>query len=122
LRADSPAPHEPRGGKEALEHVKRRAFYWKETVDWMKRMEGELGSDRVLTVRYEDLCKDVRGAITSLLEGCELEMVKCFVERLPPSIASTNEKRFNETVKGERFAIMEVLERPLQIYGYGPYL
>ena len=56
--AVSPSPPKPRGGKEALDHVKRRATYWKETVEWMRKMEVELGNDRVLTVRYEDLCKD----------------------------------------------------------------
>lgn len=119
--AVSPPPPDERDSEKALEFVRERAAYWKETVRWMKKMEIVLGAHRVIHIRYEDLCENPLDNIDRLGKWCDLSSQNNWLSKIPASLSVTNEKRFQKTPEKERKIILEALGEELFRWNYMSY-
>lgn len=104
----------PFGGSNALIDAAR---YWAETMDYMALCEESAGG-QILTIRYEEFCKNVHGTLQKILDHCELPKDRFEFDDLPLILSSTNQKRFNQYSQEERRLIDSVLRDHLLAQGY----
>ena len=116
--AVSPAPLFDRGSQNALDHIGKRARYWKDTILWMNGLQKELGEDRILSLKFEDLCEDVPGTMQKITDWAGMPNARCSYSRLPLSIPCNNKKRFQETHEKERELILNIIGQTLDVMGY----
>jgi hypothetical protein len=102
-----------RSGESTEEGVNRAAARWIDTIDEVER----LGLP-TLTLRYEDFCADVHGALTQALEHATLDPKSFPFEHVPRSLAATNAGRVKELASAEFEAVEATEARRLRSLGY----
>jgi hypothetical protein len=102
-----------RRGETAAEGAAQAAAHWIETIDEVERL-----ALPTLTLRYEDFCDDVHGALTRALGHATLDPARFPFDRVPRSLRATNAGRLSEFAPPE-FAAVEAAEAPrLRTYHY----
>ena len=96
------------------------AAYWRDVMQYWQRCEKDI-PDRVMTLRYEKLCDDVRGSIEEVLRFCDLPVRDFPLQQLPATIASTNAKRIAEYTPEERRQLDGILSATLASLDYEPF-
>lgn len=102
-----------RSGESAAEGVEAAAAHWVEMID---EVEG-LGL-ATLTLRYEDFCADVHGAVAQALEHAGLDPDRYPFDRVPRALRVTNEGRLAELSSGELEAVQGTQAPVLRRLGY----
>jgi hypothetical protein len=92
---------------------------WKIMMDAVASAERDLSPDSLLTIRYEDLCRDPLRAFREASDFVDLDFVSLFQRRLLATpVDSRNDKwRTDLTAKQQR-ALNDVLANHLEKFGY----
>jgi hypothetical protein len=101
------------------EALKLSAMYWKDVVTYVDDAR-EVLDKRLKSIRYEDFCKDVHQHIAKILENVGLSADGLY-NRLPKTIAVTNNKHFDECPPIYKEDINTLLGTALPRYGYEPF-
>jgi hypothetical protein len=107
---------EASGGGPA-EALRASARIWSETLDYVEGMRGRLGA-RLMTMRYEEFCNDVRGGIREVLRFSQLDPEAIYVDDIPPTLRSTNDRWLGECSPPDRKLLNQELGRMLERWGY----
>jgi hypothetical protein len=100
------------------EALHESALEWAEAVERVHNMPGI----DLLEIRYEDLCADVRGVISTVLRHVGLETESFPFRRCPPTLAQTNARWVGAATERELAEISEIQRDSLLRYRYSPDL
>ena len=93
------------------------AEYWNEIIFHLQGA-GETIGDRFTVIKYESLCKDVRGVVSSIMKSTELREAEHILEALPATLSITNERQYERCSPESMRLLNDVLRPALTQYGY----
>lgn len=95
------------------------AIQWKILMDAMERAKNAISSERLLEIRYEDLCSDPVGQVQKVSRFCDLEWTAGFEKRLEKyQLKNTNDRFKYDLTAEQQSDLEEVLGDYLSSYGY----
>lgn len=95
------------------------AITWMILVDAAEDAVNSVGEDRVLSIRYEELCSDSDKILKSALEFCELEESDIFNKKIQKYRLRSNDEKYKQDLSPEQIEVMErVMQNHLKKYGY----
>ena len=103
--------------KNDKEPIELCALHWKKIVEEIRINRNILGN-RYIEVRYEDLIKDVKKEITTLLHFCELSQSPSYFKLLPKTLPNMNRKWVNDLNHNQKSAIDSTIKPFLTELGY----
>jgi hypothetical protein len=92
---------------------------WKMLMDAADEAVAKLDPEKVLTIRYEDMCPDAIPTFKKVAQFCELEWDDDFEKRLKKyPMKNTNEKYKKDLTPQQQNELESVLADYLEKYGY----
>lgn len=91
------------------------AAWWCRVV---KTMDEYSDTAEITTIRYEDLCTDVRGSVAELVTFCGLETSTFPFDRCPPSLTPTNDRWLVSLSPEEHAILLDEQGEYLKRFGY----
>ena len=101
--------------------LRESAEYWKEIVLHLQGAGAHIG-DRFTTIKYENLCQDVRAVVSSIMQSVGLTEAKDVLRELPDKLSITNQRQYSKCSPDEMKLLNEVLEPTLTEYGYSSFV
>jgi hypothetical protein len=108
------------GGLTPREALRKSAAYWVETVDYVEACGQQLGA-RFSSMRYEDFCQDVHGALSAAFRLCDLDPSAAHLDGVPRTLTPTNDRWLRECSAGDRAVLDQELGGTLPQWGYAPF-
>jgi hypothetical protein len=115
--AGSIAPKFARSPFGAAPSLMEASRFWQDALNYVDHCNDVL-PNQILTIRYEDMCKDVPKHLRTILDFSELSHEKFDFSSVPQSLTSTNDKWLNAYSDAEKIALNEHLGKTLGRYGY----
>ncbi len=100
--------------------LRQSAEYWMDVINYIRDSKEKLG-EKLINIKYEDLCKDIRGEISNLLKSVRLPADQNFLNKLPPGLTITNDKWFKDCSIENKKLINDALAPTLEENGYSPF-
>ena len=100
--------------------LRESAEYWKDTVLHLKDANTRIGG-RFTVIKYESLCKDVRGIMSSTMKSSGLAEIGEVLGKLPATLSITNERQYERCSSEGMKLLNEILQPTLAEYGYSPF-
>ncbi|MDT8369751.1 MAG: sulfotransferase [Longimicrobiales bacterium] len=95
------------------------AIQWKLLMDAAEEAKRKLDPERLLEIRYEDLCAAPIPTMRTVSEFCDLPATDSFERRLGKfDMTNTNDKYRKDLTPGQQAALEAVLAGHLETYGY----
>ena len=106
-------------GEHGQSFVVLAGIQWKILMDAMEKARNAISDERILEIRYEDLCSDPLGQFQKVTRFCELEWTAGFERRLRKHRPkNTNDKYKYDLTARQQSDLEEVLGDYLMRYGY----
>lgn len=97
--------------------LKRSAEFWKDVVTYFKGSEDSIRG-RLITVRYNEFCMDVRGHLRNILDFIGIPTDDQFFEQFPERLEVTNKRHFSDCTPEEKKIINDAIGDTLVEFGY----
>ena len=100
--------------------LRESAEYWKETIFHLQSAGEKIG-DRFEIIKYESLCQDVRGVVSSIMKSTGLTETDTVLEELPATLSITNERQYERCSSESMRLLNDILQPTLAEHGYSPF-
>jgi hypothetical protein len=105
------------GGRAPLEALRTSARIWVDTLHYVDAMHARLGA-RLMTMRYEEFCTDVRGSLREALRFSQLDPDAVDLDDIPKALRPTNERWLAGCSPSARELLDQELGEALRDRGY----